>query len=182
MRRCAGAAVALLLLGAAAIATSAPAEEAGRSETFIERSLTAGRIQASLARLASIRADRPAVKQFAAAVRRELEIRNARLARLAGLEGVAPEAFDLVPEYSTHEIPQRTREFHRLRVRSGAAFDKQFLNAVIVSHENAIRGYEAEATGAHREIKALAADELPKLRTRLGEARRLLEQVSEERP
>jgi predicted outer membrane protein len=120
------------------------------------------------------------VRDFARALERDLSERNQRLARLAreqrGTDGPDP-----VPGASPHEVPFKIREFHRLRVLSGPAFDKQYLNFAIIGYENAIRGYTAEAKSPGTEAGAIAAEALPRLRAQLEQARKLLAEIEEER-
>jgi putative membrane protein len=170
----------LVLAGAPLLLHEAQAADPASSESFAQRTLKTGRIQASLARLAAQRAENPDVRRFAEAVLGGLRARNERLARIVRAEGTK-DVMEEVPEYSTHEIPQRTREFHRLRVRGGPAFDKQFLQAVIVGYENAIRGYQAEAQSRNEDVRELAEESLPKLRGQLEGARLLLEDMKERR-
>lgn len=169
-------AMALALLSAPPIAFDARPAEPAPPESFAVRSLKAGRIQATLAQLAARRAESPDVKRFAAALARELAARNERLARIVSSVG-ARDAMASVPGLEARDIPERTRVFRRLRARVGAAFDMQFLKAVIVGHENAIRGYETETRSGHGDIRALAAETVPRLMDRLDEARRLLGEI-----
>ena len=180
MRRFASAAVAVALLGAPIFAPQASAAEPADPGAFAQRSLKAGRIQASLALLASERAQHPGVRRFAEAMLHDMRARNERWARIVRDGGVR-DVMDEVRPYASDEIPERTREFHRLRTKDGPAFDKQFLKAVLVGHENAIRGYEAEERGANDKVRAVAAEALPRLKEQLGEARRLLEEIEERR-
>ncbi len=169
----AGLAIALIGAPPGAVQAAEPS-----SETFAERSLKAGRIQASLARLAAQRAEYADVRRFAAALQRDLEGRNARLAAIVRAAGMRAAAADL-PANATHEIPQRPPEFHRLRVRAGEALDRQFLRAVIVYHENAVRGYEAETGSDNEAVRRLAAEALPRLKRDLGQARQLLAEIGD---
>lgn len=178
MRRWARIALALALpLALASIGTrlSAPpalGAEPAPSESFAQRSLKAGRILASLTRLATERAEDPDVKRFAESLLRDLHARNERLAGIVREEGVR-DVMQLAP-LSAEQVPERTREFHRLRARGGPAFDKQFLRAVIVGYENAIRGYEPETRSGNEAVRALAEESLPRLKRQLSEARQLL--------
>jgi putative membrane protein len=172
--RIAAAALAMALVGAPLV----PAQSAdpAPAETFAQRALKAGRIHASLARLASVRSKTPEIKRFAEALASDYDTRNARLVQLVPAETRAQSLAERAMVYSsTHDIPLRTREFHRLRVRDGAALDKQLLKAAILGCENAIRGYETAARSEDAEMRALAADSLPRFRRRLAEAQRLLD-------
>jgi putative membrane protein len=179
MRRFTGAAIALALWGAPFFAQDVFATEPDTG-VFAQRSLKAGRIQASLALLASQRAQNPAVRRFAEALLHDMRARNERCARIVRDGGVR-DVMDEVRPYASDEIPERTREFHRLRTKDGPAFDKQFLKAVVVGHENAIRGYEAEEHGANDKVRAVAAEALPRLKEQLGAARRLIADIEERR-
>ena len=164
--------LALASAGAALTAPPAAAAEPAPSESFAQRSLKSGRILASLARVAAERAHNPDVRGFASALLRDLQARNERLAGILREDG-GRDVMALAP-LSAQDVPERTREVHRLRARGGPALDKQFLRAVIVSHENAIRGYEAEARGNDDDVRAFAEDSLPRLKRQLSEARQLL--------
>ena len=176
----AAAAMALALSSALSLPEPARGADPAPPEAFAERSLTAGRLQAALAHLAAQRAMNAEVRRFAASLARDLDARNERLARILYAIGARP-AIESLPDGSTHDIAERTRRFHRLRVRDGAALDRQFLKGVVIGYENALRGYEAAAQSEDDEVKQLAADSLPRLKRDLGEARRLLEQVDERR-
>ena len=171
------AAAGLALAWICATAPMAPAADPP-SETFAERSLKAGRVQASLAGLAAQRAAHGDVRRFAASLQRAIEARNARLAAIVRAAGLR-DASAALAATPTHEIAPRTREFHRLRVRDGAALDRQFLRAMIVFHENAIRGYEAETDSANDAVRSVALEALPRLRDDLDTARRLLGEIGD---
>ena len=177
--RLASAVLALALFGAAPLIPSTLAAEPAATESFAQGSLKAGRIQASLARLAVRRADSDEVRRFAGALLGELDARNGRLADIVRAEGFS-ETTATVGALPPSEIPERRREFNRLRAREGSAFDKQFLRAIIVGYENALRGYEAQASIRHEDLRTLVAESAPQMKERLAEARRLLEQIERE--
>lgn len=62
--------------------------------------------------------------------------------------------------------------YEHLSARSGSAFDSDYLQAMVLGHEKAVRTFEHEATtGQNPAIKAFATTELPMLRDHLAFAR-----------
>jgi putative membrane protein len=117
------------------------------------------------ARLASQRASRADVKQFAQHLARDHQKANQEMLQLAVknnwvLAGAIDAKYQALGE--------------KLSRLQGPEFDKEFIQAMVKGHKEAIKLYEAQAKGARDpDAKAYAEKVLPRLREHLKEAEKL---------
>jgi len=86
-----------------------------------------------------------------------------------------------VAEFSTEAIAKKNRQYQRLKSLHGAAFDKQFMSGMVLGYESAIRSFEAAATSPDEATRRFTSENLPRLRTRLEEAKTILAGLTGER-
>ena len=130
---------------------------------FARTQLTFGDKQIGLARVASERATRPAVRELAETLRRDHEAAAGSLRELASKQGVTASAN---PE-------QLDVERERLSQLSGAAFEREYLDEIIADHERAITDLETAGTSGDAAIRPWATATLPVLRRHLERAQEL---------
>lgn len=136
---------------------------AATATDFVRTQLTFGDKQIGLARVASERATRPAVKELGAAIVRDHQTAIDSLRQMASQQGVttstSPEQLDV--------------ERERLSQLSGAAFEREYLDEIIADHERAITDLETANTGGDATLRQWATTTLPVLRRHLERAREL---------
>lgn len=155
------------------------------ADDFLGRAVRAAERHKALLALAAERAEHPAVKRFAETIANDIAASVKRLEELAsrperGANRTLSDA-GAVAEFSTDAIAQKNRQYQRLKALHGPAFDKQFMSGLVLGYENAIRSFEAEAARGDAATRAFTSDSLPRLRTRLAEARALLAEIQGER-
>lgn len=138
-------------------------------QQFVSLAATGGLATVELGRLATERAARGSVQQFAQRMVLDHGALNADLARLAYRKGVrVPVAPD--------DAHQQTKE--RLARLSGHDFDRAYMQEMVADHRKDIAHFEGEAqTGTDPDLKAFAAGALPVLRQHLEMARNVNTQV-----
>jgi putative membrane protein len=130
---------------------------------FVREQLAVGEKQLGLARLASQRATRPAVKKFGESLLRDYQQATEDLRQIAARQGVnAP-----------READQLRVEGDRLSRLSGEQFEREYLTEIITDHQDAVGDLEKAAKGGTPEIRQWAAQTLPIVRRHLEEARQL---------
>lgn len=161
------------------------ADRATAAQDFLGRAVRAAERHKALLALAAERAERPAVKRFAEAVAADIADSVKRLEALAGR---SPETAKkplaetgAVAEFSTEAIATKNRQYQRLKSLHGAAFDKQFMSGMVLGYESAIRSFEAAATSPDEATRRFTSENLPRLRTRLEEAKTILAGLTGER-
>lgn len=150
------------------VAATTPADVAADMD-FLLRAWRGNVEELAAARLALKRSRDTRVREFARDLVRDHSAANLEFQRLAALRGLG------VPK-SVHGR-DATRDF-RLQGLRGAAFDRQFVNAVgIQAHRDAIELFRQEAQhGRDQAMARFASDRLPLLRKHLARAEALQSQ------
>ena len=127
------------------------ATRGSRDSNFLREQLAVGDKQVGLARLASDRATRPALKKFGEMLLRDHQQASEELRQIASRQqaNVRPEGEQLKVE----------RE--RLSKLSGEQFEGEYLDEIIADHEDAVGDLENAAKGDDLEIRQWAATTLP---------------------
>ena len=134
-----------------------------RDAGFIREQLAVGDKQVGLARLASERATRPAVRKFGEMMLRDYRQASEELRQIASRQQVNAGA----------ENEQLKVERERLSRLSGEQFDREYLDEIIADHQDAVGDLENAAKGNDPEIAQWAARNLPIVRRHLDEAQQL---------
>ncbi|WP_205500487.1 DUF4142 domain-containing protein [Rufibacter psychrotolerans] len=136
---------------------------------FVAEVTSGGLFEVEMGRLASSKAQSPALKQFGQLMLDHHTQANTQLKQVAELKNL------MVPT-SLGEDHQET--FNQVLGLSGAAFDRAYLEAIIKDHEQTIDRFEEMADqGTDTELKNFAARNLPTLRAHLAQAEQLEEQL-----
>jgi putative membrane protein len=162
-----GAALCLLLATALSIAVAAAPELNPEGLEFLRLVARDDLLQMEAARLAAAKGTSPAVHAFADATLRSRSRVQDSLAQLAQRRGVAlPTALD--PRSAPPVLDE-------LRHKSGAPFDLAYSEAMLEANRGAVRRFEqaAHSDTQDPEVKAFAAEQLPRLRDYLRMAQTL---------
>ena len=152
----------LLVAGLVAV-PAARAVAAPPDAKFMMDAAAAGMAEVELGQLASGKATRQDVKDFAKMMVDDHTKANGELTGLAAKKNVT---------LPTAPGPQHKAAKARLEKLSGVAFDKAYMAEMVKDHEKAVRLFKQESTGgADADAKAWAAQTLPHLETHLSKAR-----------
>ena len=147
-------------------------EETGTNRTeddaeFAVEAADAGMLEVQLGTLALTKAQSPQVKQFAQMMVDDHTKANNELKTLAQQKNIT------LPTTLGNE---KQREFENFGDKTGAEFDKEYVDKMVKDHRETIDEFEEEAEeGKDPEIKAWASSKLTALRHHLEEAERLQE-------
>jgi putative membrane protein len=131
---------------------------------FFAKAASLGEKEVALSRIAESRAIDPRVREFAGRMVREHTAANARLAELAARKGVTVERRD---------ANDARREEAKWNEKSGDAFDKDYLEAMIDCHEDTVDVLENAADSDDADLAAYARQMLPVVQGHLREAEAL---------
>jgi putative membrane protein len=134
-----------------------------RDAGFLREQLAVGDKQVGLARLASERATRPAVRKFGEMMLRDYRQASEELRQIASRQQVDAGA----------ENEQLKVERERLSRLSGEQFEREYLDEIVADHQDAVGDLENAAKGNDPEIAQWAARNLPIVRRHLDEAQQL---------
>jgi putative membrane protein len=141
---------------------------------FIQEQVDLNEAELTIGRLAQERASHPQVKEFAQTMVRDHETALRNLRQLATEHNVAIEARD--------EMARDHRSVHEnLMERTGAEFDREFMDWAVDKHEAAIDDVEGKIDSEHQALRQWATQTLPTLRQHLEHAKRLQETVNQNR-
>ncbi len=130
---------------------------------FIEDAAAGGMKEVEFGRVATDKASDPAVKAFAERMVRDHSDTNNKLMDVAQSKGVTPPA-------KLKSSDQRALD--RMVKKSGAEFDRAYMDDMVKDHNKDVKNFEKEASKAKdSEVKAFAADTLPVLQQHLQLAR-----------
>jgi putative membrane protein len=162
-------AVAALAAMTAALASaqpaSAPATASSADRRFVQEAGAGSAAEVALGKLATEKASRDEVKQFGQQMVADHTHSGNELKQVAGAKGMTP------PDTPT---PAQQKTAGQIAQRSGAAFDKSFLNQMALDHKKTIALFRRESrTGSDPDLKAYATKTLPTLEEHLKMVRSL---------
>ena len=160
------AAVAVMAAGPAfAQPASAPAAASATDRRFVQEAGAASAAEIALGKLATEKASRDEVKQFGQQMVADHTKSGDELKQLAGAKGMTP---------SDTPTPAQQKAAGQIAQRSGAAFDKSFLNQMALDHKKTIALFRRESrSGSDPDLKAYASKTLPTLEQHLTMVRGL---------
>ncbi|AKQ46819.1 hypothetical protein TH63_16205 [Rufibacter radiotolerans] len=149
-------------------------ESTGKDEKagwFVAKAASAGLFEVELGRLASSKAVDPRVKKYGQMMLDHHTQTNAQLKQTADLKNL------MVP---TTMGKDHQETYNEIMSKSGAAFDKAYIEAMVKDHKDVIHEFEEMAEeGKDMEIKNFVTKTLPTLRAHLTQAEQLEEQLEE---
>ena len=143
--------------------------QAKDSNKFAANAAQGGLAEVEMGRLASERGADPSVKEFGRRMTADHARAGAELKAIAQRKGI-----QLPPNVDSS---QRS-ELDKLAKLSGAAFDKEYMSAMVKDHETDVQDFETQAKqGGDPDIKAFANKTLPVLKQHLEMARAAAKKV-----
>jgi putative membrane protein len=139
-------------------------------QTFIQQAFQANQNEMRMAQLAGMKASSSDVKEYA----RQLESDHSKAMKT--LQEMATKDNKVPTELANADESPRMRD---LTSKSGADFDKAFIEMMVDDHQKAISLYERAniENFSDSDLKKFASDQLPELRTHLERARELQKQM-----
>ena len=136
---------------------------------FAVEAADAGMFEVQLGTLAATKASSPEVKTFAQMMVDDHTKSNNELKSLAQQKNIT------LPTTLGNEFQRKYENFNE---KTGADFDKDYMDQMVSDHKEAIREFEEEAEdGNDPELKSWASTKLTALRHHLEEAQRIQETV-----
>jgi putative membrane protein len=162
----------LVLTGWLCLSNVAPADDAkkvGGDKHFMMKASAAGLAEVNLSELALRRASSPAVREFARRIVNDHTQANRQLLNIANRQQIlGAEKMD-----DTH-----TKLRDKLAKLEGAEFDREYMEAMVKDHEEAVKLFEKQSKeGQDAALKAAAGDLLPTLKKHLESAREICKEV-----
>ncbi|HJU15625.1 MAG TPA: DUF4142 domain-containing protein [Stellaceae bacterium] len=158
-------------VSAAALLTAAPVwaqaaahhqSMSSQDQKFVTAAGAANLAEVQLGKLAEQKAANPAVKEFGRWMATDHTLANKRLAAVTGTQQQ--------PKLTTQQISLK----QKLQNLNGAQFDRQYVQAMVNSHEKAIKKFTTETQkGQDQALKSYASNMLPVLHQHLKEAQKL---------
>jgi putative membrane protein len=153
----------------AASATALAADVSSSDKSFVQDEYKDGLAEVKLAELAQGKTANPEVKTFANQMATDHGKANADLKALAASKNV---------EVASEPSVIAKGRIKMLDAKSGADFDKDFVEAMIKDHKEAVKDFEKAANEAKdSDIKAFATKTLPTLKHHLSMAEALQQKV-----
>lgn len=164
-----------LSIGMSAVYAAEPMQPSGAIEAllsnsdkaFFENAASAGMFEIQAGKLAQTKASDPQVKSYAEKMVSDHTEAAAKLEKLAKAKNVT--------------LPTALSKHHQMmldrlnKVSAGSDFDAAYKRQMIVSHKEAVSLFDQESKkGQDAEVKAFAAELLPKLQAHGGHAHELL--------
>jgi putative membrane protein len=129
------------------------------SAAFAKEAAQGGKAEVEMGRLAVERGARPEVKQFGQRMIDDHSKANNELMQIAARKNI-----QLPKEVSS----EQKEMMDKLSKRSGADFDKEYVDAMVEDHEHDVKAFEEQAEeGTDPDIKQFAAKTLPTLKQHL---------------
>lgn len=139
---------------------------------FIDEAAEGGLMEVELGRLASDKASDPAVKQFGERMVRDHSDANKKLMDLAQTKGVTPPG-------NVKKSDQRNID--KLSKRSGADFDRAYMDMMVKDHKKDVKEFQKEAKSKDSDVAQFASTTLPTLQEHLQLAQSTQQQVKSAR-
>lgn len=130
--------------------------------SFVQKALSGGMMEVELGNQASTKAQNPRVKNFAAMIVADHSAAGNELKQLASSNSIAVQG-TMLPEHQAH--------VDMFKNKSGAAFDKAYMDMMVKDHKKDIDEYKTAASNLPVEqYKAFASKTLPVLQKHLDSA------------
>jgi putative membrane protein len=144
---------------------SVPASQAeidSQDQQFAIQAAQGGMAEVELGRLAAQKAASPVIQNYGQQMVQEHTQVNNQLKQLAAKKGI---------KLPTDVDPQKESTKARLSKLSGADFDREYINQMVVDHQKTVSLFEQQAkNGQDPELKAWATQTLPNLQAHLRQA------------
>ncbi len=136
---------------------------------FMRAAAQGNEAEVAMGRVAVQRADNPAVKSFGERMIHDHGVLNTELLALANRKNI---------ELPTSPNISQQMVMDRLKTKTGADFDKDYIKTMLDDHKADIKAYQHEInTGKDPDVVAYARDALPILEEHLALARQAAKQI-----
>ena len=143
-----------------------------RDEKFIKMAATAGETEVALGKVAATHAQSDEVKKFGQTMIDDHSKANLELKDLAKNKNV-----DLA-EAEEKATKDESKDEKKLEKKSGADFDKAYINRAVKDHEEVVKAFETASSDAKdADVKAWASKTLPTLQHHLEMAKDIKSRV-----
>jgi putative membrane protein len=155
--------------GAAGTAGAGSALDMGERH-FVQDQLKDGAREVELGQLAEKRATSPDVKEFASEMVQDHTRAGNKLKELAKKEDV---------DVDVDDNKDSRDDYDRLSKKSGADFDKDYIDLMVKDHKDAVDALQDQANNAdHADVKTWAAETLPRVKHHLEMAQQLQDRLN----
>ncbi|MFD0764785.1 DUF4142 domain-containing protein [Mucilaginibacter lutimaris] len=127
--------------------------------TFVKNALESGAAEIKLSQLALTNSQNPQMLEYAKQVIADHTDIDAELKKISGSKGNTD---------SLNAVHQT--QLDSLSNKKGAAFDKLYIQAMVIDHENAIKVFKEGENNSDKKLKDFAVKNKPKLEQHLGSA------------
>ena len=149
--------------GTGSTTTKGSSSLARADRRFAEKAMQGGMAEVEAAKMAVDKAQDAQVKAFAKRMVDDHSKANAELTKIASAKGITPPA----AVDSGHK-----RKMERMASKSGADFDRAYMDEMVDGHQATVRDFRSAAKSAKDpELKAFASSTLPTLEQHLKEAK-----------
>jgi len=152
------------------LASAAAFGQAVSEKQFLTDAIQGDMAEAQVGQLAQAKGNTEGVRNYGAMLAIDHAKAQAEALKLAGSLGVQP------PEAPK---PEAKQEYDKLSQLSGAAFDAEFLKAMVEDHQKTIEEFKAEAKSGGGAAGKMASAQLPTLEKHLTTAQSLQRQVGQ---
>jgi putative membrane protein len=135
---------------------------------FVTRAAESGNAEVDLAQLAQHTTEHAGLKAFAEQLERDHKQANEQLSDLVDRKDVDLPGIGLP---GPTEAQKATHD--RLDDLEGAAFDRAWIDQIVISHEKSVETYSKARESADPDVKAYAERTLPVIKTHLDHAKQL---------
>jgi putative membrane protein len=151
--------IAASLAPAAAMAAASKADK-----TFITDAIQGNLAEIQMGQLAQQKGQNDAVKSFGQMLVSDHQANNQKATQLANQLGVTP---------PTEPSAKQRAAYDKLSKASGAAFDRQFAQMMVMDHKQDIAKFQREAKKTKDPLGQYASDSLPVLKKHLAAAEKI---------
>jgi putative membrane protein len=163
----------ILLTGCAATQRAAPSTMSDANIVSVFNTIDQSEIEA--AELARQKAASPVVREYAARIVQDHTVMMDKKQGLANRLNMRPEK----PQLASTLESKNQEEMSRLRQKSGADFDRSYIDYQIMMHEQAIKLAQDSASSVNESrIKQQLTDSRPDLQSHLTEAQSIRQQLA----
>jgi putative membrane protein len=167
----AGVAAALVLPGAAFAQSNQNRQVDSATKKFITGAIQGDLAEIDVGKLAQEKGTDPSVKEFGQMLVKDHGAHKEKAEQLAKQMGVEPP--------SGLSVTQKTT-YLKLKVLSGATFDRSFANSMVKDHQADIKKYQKQS-GKKDQTGAFAKETLPTLQEHLKKAQEVAQKVKNEK-
>jgi putative membrane protein len=130
----------------------------GSGDTFLTEAASGGMAEVELGKMASTKAQNAEVKKFAEMMVADHSKANDELKSLASKKNIT---------LPTSPIAKHQSVIQELQGKSGAEFDKAYVEDMLEDHEKDVDEFEKQSSNPDADVKAFAAKTLPTLKKHL---------------